>query len=108
MQNLGDFFLFNKNNDRIFLHREGRSHSIKYNYGIKTVELAIFTKVFKFRTGDNWLENGIKSLICRRSLGRFCRNQKIMINIAIAFGVAFKRHAAKVTANSEFEGNPAV
>lgn len=26
---------------------------------------------------------------------------------AIAFGVAFKRHAAKVTANSEFESNPA-
>ena len=24
---------------------------------------------------------------------------------AIAFGVAFKRHAAKVTANSEFESN---
>jgi hypothetical protein len=27
---------------------------------------------------------------------------------AIAFGVAFKRHAAKVTANSEFESNPTV
>ena len=104
--------MFNKNNDRIFLHREGRSYSIKYNYGIKTVELAIFTKtILQLPTADQAAYKGNPTLASRPNTGEYYAYvnffatdndsiRKVVFSNAIATGFESDNHAVATTYNS--------